>query len=58
MRCVKDAVSLPHNGLYVMLKRKPGVAPNSAPFMLDKSINYTAYEIVAQSYICLDEYDR
>lgn len=48
--CVKDAVSLQENGLYVLLKLKPGHAQDSQPFTMDHSINYQAFEIVGQSY--------
>jgi len=49
-QCVKDAVSLPDNGLYVLLKLKSSKPQDSHPFAADKSINYQAFEIVGQSY--------
>ncbi len=49
-RCVEDAISLPENGLYVLLKLKPGKAFDSPSFLPDQSINYPAFEIVGQSY--------
>ena len=59
-KCVKDAVSLSDNALYVLLKRRSG-GPDSAP-MKEGEINYKNFQIIGQSYvwkskmgnICLD----
>jgi len=59
-QCVKDAVSLDDNGLYVLLKRRSG-GSNAEP-MIYGEINYKNFQIVGQSYvwkskrgnICLD----
>ncbi len=48
--CVRDAVSLPNNGLYVLLKQISGLTQKKAPFNKDHSINYDDFEIVGQSY--------
>lgn len=49
-KCVKDAITLPENGLYVLLKLKSGKALKSPSFLSNQSINYNAFEIVGQSY--------
>ena len=48
--CVRDAVSLPNNGLYVLLKQISGLTQKKAPFNEDHSINYDDFEILGQSY--------
>ena len=58
--CVKDAVSLSDNGLYVLLKHKRG--DKLKPKNEDGSINYENFQIIGQSYawkstsdnLCLD----
>ena len=49
-QCVKDAVTRPDNGLYVLLKQTTGKTILSPVFMPENSINYDAFEIVGQSY--------
>ena len=48
-KCVKDAVTLPDNGLYVLLKRKDKAPHDSQPYIGNK-INDADFEIVGQSY--------
>jgi len=48
-QCVKDAITLPNNGLYVLLKRKDKAAYDSGPYIGNK-INDADFEIVGQSY--------
>ncbi len=53
-RCVRDAVTLPSNGLYVLLKqRKAGAAGQEALPLVGGQINDAQYEIVGQSYVWL-----
>jgi len=50
-QCVKDAITLPNNGLYVLLKRKDRASQSSQPHTgTGNSINYTDFKIVGQSY--------
>ena len=49
--CVKDAVSLSDNGLYVLLKHKRGDIDISKPKNDDGSINYENFQIIGQSYV-------
>jgi hypothetical protein len=49
-QCVKDALTLKNNGLYVLLRqKKPGPVD---PFLADRiNIDYERFEIVGQSYV-------
>ncbi|NDH08298.1 MAG: hypothetical protein EBY16_01540 [Gammaproteobacteria bacterium] len=48
-QCVKDAVSLPKNGLYVLLRSANGVRGDFKK--ADGSINDEDYDIIGQSYV-------
>lgn len=47
-QCVKDAVSLSDNGLYVLLKRKKGTSPCKKT---DGTINDNEFQIIGQAYV-------
>ncbi len=58
--CVKDAVTSNNNALYVLLKQRSG-GQAASPMLPDKTIDYSKFQIVGQSYVwrgegglCLD----
>ncbi len=65
MHCVVDAVTLPNNGIYVLLKRKRYDPNKIISPCIDGKINYQDYTVIAQSYVwksiahhlCLDSFE-
>ncbi|HBI21762.1 MAG TPA: hypothetical protein DDY37_04135, partial [Legionella sp.] len=49
--CVQDAVSLPNNGLYVLVKRKKKGGAGDVNVILNDEINENDFKIIGQSYV-------